>query len=173
MYFCSNVKGSLSTTMHCAPKPAWQPFKLRNNRCFGFQSIIYYYHPMVILAHLNSFILKLHQGMFIIVIFCYLSLPKVRCKQMHWGWKWLFNLTTVDTVQKPSSKVERGAARLKYVYKFSVIYIRFMRTSILLFTTTTIHLFVLEHCKLKKNISKHTINNYNWWVQATWNNHRG
>ena len=27
-------------------------------------------------------------------------------------------------------------------------------------TTTTIHLFVLEHYKLKKNISKHTINNY-------------
>jgi hypothetical protein len=32
------------------------------NRCFGFQSIIYviyYYHPMVILAHFNFFILKL------------------------------------------------------------------------------------------------------------------
>ena len=30
-------------------------------RCFGFQSIIYYYHPMVILAHFNFLILKLHQ----------------------------------------------------------------------------------------------------------------
>jgi hypothetical protein len=28
--------------------------------------------------------------MFIIFICCYLSLPKVRCKQMHCGWQWLF-----------------------------------------------------------------------------------
>jgi hypothetical protein len=47
--------------MHCAPKPAWRSFQWRNNRCFGFQSIIYYYHPMVILSHFNFFILKLHQ----------------------------------------------------------------------------------------------------------------
>jgi hypothetical protein len=47
--------------MHCAPKPAWRPFLWRNNRCFGFQSIIYYYHPVVTLANFNFFILKLHQ----------------------------------------------------------------------------------------------------------------
>jgi hypothetical protein len=29
--------------------------------------------------------------MFIIVICCYFSPPKVRCKQMHCGWQWLFN----------------------------------------------------------------------------------
>jgi hypothetical protein len=55
------IKESLSTKMHCAPKPAWRPFLWRNNRCFGFQSIIYYYHPVVILANFNFFILKLYQ----------------------------------------------------------------------------------------------------------------
>jgi hypothetical protein len=35
--------------------------------------------------------------MFKIVICCYLSLPKVRCKQMHCGWQWLFkDLKAVD-----------------------------------------------------------------------------
>jgi hypothetical protein len=30
--------------------------------------------------------------MLIMVICCYLSLLKVRCKQMHCGWQWLFNV---------------------------------------------------------------------------------
>jgi hypothetical protein len=32
---------------------ARRPFYWRSNSCFGFQSIIYFNHPMVILAHFN------------------------------------------------------------------------------------------------------------------------
>ena len=49
---------------------------------------IYYYHPMVILAHqltLTFLYKNCTKEMFIIVICYYFLLPKVRCKQMHCG----------------------------------------------------------------------------------------
>jgi hypothetical protein len=59
--------------------------------------------------------------MFIIVICCYLSLPKVRCKQMHCGWQWLFNAIHVH-LRKPQktknahSKREKGNMRKHFAW---------------------------------------------------------
>ena len=40
---------------------AWRPFYWQSNSCFGFQSVIYFNHPMVILAHFNRIVTTKHQ----------------------------------------------------------------------------------------------------------------
>jgi hypothetical protein len=69
--------------------------------------------------------------MFIIVICCYLSLPKVRCKQMHCRWQWLFNFKLnmncelkyfVYSLRLGFPFRKAMSACIKYIYMCSVTY---------------------------------------------------
>ena len=55
------LKGQCQLQCIARSNNAWRPFYWRSNSCFGFQSVIYFNHPMVILAHFNRIVTTKHQ----------------------------------------------------------------------------------------------------------------
>ena len=56
-----NLKGQCQLQCIARSNNAWRPFYWQSNSCFGFQSVIYFNHPMVILAHFNRIVTTKHQ----------------------------------------------------------------------------------------------------------------
>jgi hypothetical protein len=57
----SVLKGQCQLQCIARSNNAWRPFYWQSNSCFGFQSVIYFNHPMVILAHFNRIVTTKHQ----------------------------------------------------------------------------------------------------------------
>ena len=57
----SLLKGQCQLQCIARSNNAWRPFYWQSNSCFGFQSVIYFNHPMVILAHFNRIVTTKHQ----------------------------------------------------------------------------------------------------------------
>ena len=57
----SHLKGQCQLQCIARSNNAWRPFYWQSNSCFGFQSVIYFNHPMVILAHFNRIVTTKHQ----------------------------------------------------------------------------------------------------------------
>jgi hypothetical protein len=55
------LKGQCQLQCIARSNNAWRPFYWQSNSCFGFQSVIYFNHPMVILAHFNRIVTTKHQ----------------------------------------------------------------------------------------------------------------
>jgi hypothetical protein len=64
---------------------AWRPFYWQSNSCFGFQSVIYFNHPMVILAHFNRIVTTKHQRNVYNRYLLTFHHFQGKCKQMHCG----------------------------------------------------------------------------------------
>jgi hypothetical protein len=60
--FKIRLKGQCQLQCIARSNNAWRrPFYWQSNSCFGFQSVIYFNHPMVILAHFNRIVTTKHQ----------------------------------------------------------------------------------------------------------------
>ena len=57
----NTIKGQCQLQCIARSNNAWRPFYWQSNSCFGFQSVIYFNHPMVILAHFNIIVTTKHQ----------------------------------------------------------------------------------------------------------------
>ena len=55
------LKGQCQLQCIARSNNAWRPFYWQSNSCLGFQSVIYFNHPMVILAHFNRIVTTKHQ----------------------------------------------------------------------------------------------------------------
>ena len=80
---------------------AWRPFYWQSNSCFGFQSVIYFNHPMVILAHFNRIVTTKHQRNVYNRYLLTFHHFQGKCKQMHCGWHCLFKYRFTFPLFKP------------------------------------------------------------------------
>ena len=55
------LKGQCQLQCIARSNNAWRPFYWQSNSCLGFQSVIHFNHPMVILAHFNRIVTTKHQ----------------------------------------------------------------------------------------------------------------
>jgi hypothetical protein len=102
---------------------AWRPFYWQSNSCFGFQSVIYFNHPTVILAHFNRIVTTKHQRNVYNRYLLTFHHFQGKCKQMHCGWHCLFK-TIAQFLKQNSAQLNtdwRVATRPSLVHLWTEI----------------------------------------------------